>query len=162
MEIISPETTDQTTRLGTKMSKLIEKAKEIMEADPNNRIIVFSQWDSMLKLISKNLKSNEVNHLILNGSYHTLNSKIKKFKLDSSIRILLLSSEKAASGLTLTEATHIILMDTMNRDPETSKTIENQAIGRAVRIGQTKNVMVNRFIMKDTIEEDYYNRFISS
>ena len=161
LEIISPETTDKTTRLGTKMSALIETADRIINADPNNRIIILSQWDSMLKLISTNLKSNLVNHLILNGSYHTVNSKIRKFKLDSSVRILMLSSEKAASGLTLTEATHIILMDTMNRDLETSRTIETQAIGRAVRIGQTKRVQVIRLIMKDSIEEEYYNKFIS-
>ena len=43
-----------------------------------------SQWDSMLKLISKNLQSNDVNHLILNGSYHVLNSKIRKIFLNKS------------------------------------------------------------------------------
>ena len=161
LEIISPDLVEKTNKLGTKMAKLIEMANTITDASPDNRIIIFSQWDSMLKLISNNLKNNNVNHLVLNGSYHILNSKIRKFKLDSSIRILLLSSEKAGSGLTLTEATHIILMDTMNSDPETSKTIENQAIGRAVRIGQTKKVIVNRLIMKDSIEEDYYNRVIS-
>ena len=161
LEIISPDLVEKTNKLGTKMAKLIEMANTIIDASPDNRIIIFSQWDSMLKLISNNLKNNSVNHLVLNGSYHILNSKIRKFKLDSSIRVLLLSSEKAASGLTLTEASHIILMDTMNSDPETSRTIENQAIGRAVRIGQTKKVIVNRLIIKDSIEEDYYNRFIS-
>ena len=124
-------------------------------------MIIFSQWDSMLKLISKNLKNNDVNHLTLNGSYNTINSKLRKFKLDSSIRILLLSSDKAASGLNLTEANHIILMDTLNNDPDTSKIIESQAIGRAVRIGQTKNVQVKRFIMANTIEEEFYNKYIS-
>jgi SNF2 family DNA or RNA helicase len=116
----------------------------------------------MLKLISKNLKSDDVKHLYLSGSYHTLNSKLRKFKLDTSIRIILLSSDNAASGLHLTEATHIVLMDTLNNDPEASKIIETQAIGRAVRIGQTKNVEVKRFIMRDTIEEEFYNKYMLS
>jgi DNA repair protein RAD5 len=161
LQIISPETMDLTNRLGTKMTRLIEYSKDIISLDADNRIIIFSQWDSMLKLISKNLKNNDVNHLTLNGSYNTINSKLRKFKLDSSIRILLLSSDKAASGLNLTEANHIILMDTLNNDPDTSKIIESQAIGRAVRIGQTKNVQVKRFIMANTIEEEFYNKYIS-
>ena len=157
LEIISPTKSNITSQLGTKMSKLIEYSTNIINKNDSNRIIVFSQWDSMLKLISKNLNTGGVNHILLNGSYHTLNNKIRKFKLDNSIRILLLSSEKAGSGLTLTEASHIILMDTMTKDQETTLTIERQAIGRSVRIGQEKTVEVVRFIMKDSIEEQYYN-----
>ncbi len=160
LNIISPENMDLTMKLGTKMSELIKYSKDILEASVDNRMIIFSQWDSMLRLISKNLNTHEVNHMILNGSYHTLNSKLRKFRLDTSIRIVLLSSEKAASGLNLTEANHIVLMDTLNNDPETSKVIENQAIGRSVRIGQTQQVQVKRFIMANTIEEEFYHRFL--
>ena len=67
-----------------------------------------------------------------------------------------MSSDKAVSGLTLTEANHIILLDTLNTDRESSKIIEEQAIGRAVRIGQTHRVNVKRLIMNDTIEYDFY------
>ena len=160
LNIISPENMDMTMKLGTKMSELITYSNQILADSIDNRVLVFSQWDSMLRLISKNLTSNSVNHMILNGSYHTINSKLRKFRLDNSIRIILMSSEKAASGLNLTEANHIILMDTLNNDPETSKVIESQAIGRAVRIGQTQHVQVKRFIMANTIEEDLYNEYL--
>ncbi len=114
----------------------------------------------MLKLVSSTLGDNGVKHLILNGSMYVMNSKIRQFKLDESIRIILLCSERAASGLNLTCANHIVLLDTLNNDKESSQIIEEQAIGRAVRIGQIQNVNVKRFIMKETIEEEYYHRNI--
>ena len=89
---------------------------------------------------------------------YVFNSKVQKFKLDNSIKIVLISMEKNVSGLTLTEANHIVLLDTCNTDSETNKVMEQQAIGRAVRIGQTRQVKVKRFIMKDTIEEEYFRK----
>lgn len=158
IKVVSPENLKIESKLGTKISNLIKCCKYTIKQSENNRIIIFSRWDSMLKLLSKILNEHNINHLILNGSYYMINSKIRKFRLDTSIRIILLSSEKAASGLNLTEANHIILLDTLNNDPDISKVIEEQAIGRAVRIGQTQNVKVTRFIMKDTVEEDFYNK----
>jgi len=152
---------DPNNKWGSKMSEMIRYLKEILSHSTNNRFIVFSQWDSMLKLVGKVLKESDINHLFLNGSIHVINGRIKKFKLDQSVRVVLLSSEKAASGLNLTEASHIILLDTLNNDKESSKIIEDQAIGRSVRLGQTKNVHVQRFIMRDTIEHDYYLRNIN-
>ena len=152
---------DPNNKWGTKMSKLIKHVHKILSEDDSNRFIIFSQWDSMLKLVGKVLQESEINHLFLNGSIHVISGRIKKFKLDKSVRVVLLSSEKAASGLNLTEATHIVLLDTLNTDKESSKIIEEQAIGRSVRIGQQKNVHVQRFIMRDTIEHEYYIRNIS-
>ena len=97
---------------------------------------------------------------MLNGSFSVINSRIKKFKLDFNIRIVLLSSDKAASGLNLTEANHILLLDTHNAGIIMSDLIEEQAIGRAIRLGQKKNVEIKRFVMKNTIEEENYNRNI--
>jgi len=57
----------------------------------------------------------------------------------------------------LTEATHIFLLDPINGSQEKVKATEDQAIGRAHRLGQKKQVRVFRMIIKDTIEEDIYN-----
>ncbi len=93
---------------------------------------------------------------------HIVASKIRKFKIDESINVVLISSDKCPSGLNLTEANHIILLDSLNTTKEHSKIIEEQAIGRAVRIGQKENVIVKRFIMRNTIEHDYYLRNIEN
>ena len=157
LQIISVPELNNVEQLGTKITKLVEHLNELLLVNKSNRIIVFSQWDSMLKMISKVLLDKTLNHIFLNGSFNVLNSKIRKFKLDSNIRIVLLSSDKSVSGLTLTEATHIVLLDTLNHpNKDIAKIIEEQAIGRAVRIGQEKNVNVKRFIMRNTIEHDYF------
>ena len=157
LEIIKPEKIILTNKYGTKLSKLRDYCQEILQNDLSNRMIIFSQWDNMLKLVSNVLDEIGIKYLIINGSMYHINNKLRKFKIDTDIRIVLLSMEKASSGLNLTSANHIVLLDSLNADKETSQTIEQQAIGRAVRIGQSKKVIVKRLIMKDTIEEEFYN-----
>lgn len=161
--IVKDNTVNNTgPKLGTKIEHLINTLKTIISENVNNKIIVFSQWDNMLKLISKILDEYEISHLFLNGSINVINSKIRKFKIQNNINVVLMSSDKSPSGLNLTEASYIILLDTLNTTKEESEIIETQAIGRAVRIGQTKNVDVRRFIMRNTIEHDYYIRNIET
>jgi len=157
LEIIQSDNSDDVNKLGTKLAKLINYLNEKLSENNFNRIIVFSQWDTMLKMISKILKEKSLNHVFLNGSFHVVNNRVKKFKSNPEIRIVLLSSDKSVSGLNLIEANNIVLLDTMNHeDSNVVKLIEEQAIGRAVRIGQNNQVSVKRFIMRDTIEHEYY------
>jgi SNF2 family DNA or RNA helicase len=144
---------------GTKMARLIKYLNEVL-CNPKNRVIVFSQFDNMLKLVGNVLLENNISHLFLKGSANVVQGRIRKFKLDPTIRIILLSSEKAASGLNLTEANNIVLLDSHNAKKNICKIIEEQAIGRSVRLGQKESVIVKRFVMKDTIEEkNYINNF---
>ena len=69
----------------------------------------------------------------------------------------MLSSESAASGTNLTKASQIILLDPVYGDFKYRKDTENQAIGRAHRLGQTEQLEVVRFIVKESIEEEIYN-----
>ena len=142
-------------RWGTKMARMVEYLQQLL-SEPDNRVIVFSQWDSMLRLVARVLEEVSIKHLTIQGSMYVVNSRIRKFKLDPSIRVVLLSSDRASSGLNLTEANHVILLDTLNTDQVASKLIEEQAIGRAVRLGQKKTVEVRRMIMLNTIEYDFY------
>lgn len=164
----APETTsiDQLTyNYGTKLSKLIKLCKNILN-DPNNKIIIFSQWDRLLSMIGKVLKNNEINNVFCKGNVHQRNASIMAFRKDlkkkSKTRIIMLSTENAASGTNLTEATHIIFMEPIKGDIAQIKNMEDQAIGRAVRLGQENQVHVYKLIIKDTIEEDIYNHKISS
>lgn len=142
---------------GTKMGFLIETIQNVISENENNRIIIFSMWDVMLKLVSKLLSKKKVSNEIVNGTVYSIAKKLNKFRNDNDLKVLMLSADKCASGLNLTEATHIILLDTVNADFDLFDRIEQQAIGRAVRIGQKNIVQIIRFIMKDTIEEDNFN-----
>ena len=145
-------------KYGSKMAFLINKINKILNEDKENKIILFSQWDSMLKLVSYVLKEYKIEYLECIGNIFRINNNINKFKYDDNNRLILLSSENCTSGNNLTEASHIILLDTMNNNLEHSRAIEDQAIGRAVRLGQKKNVNVIRLITKNTVEHEYYER----
>jgi SNF2 family DNA or RNA helicase len=93
-----------------------------------------------------------------------VNQKVKKlqeFKEDN-VKIMLLSLVKSASGLNLIEANHIVLLDPMSGSVEESRAYEIQALGRAHRQGQDQKVKLMRFVMRDTFEEELYNRNKSS
>lgn len=147
-------------KYGTKMTELIRVLKDLFKVErenENNRVIVFSQYDNMLKLISKTLTEFKIKNVHIKGNVHSINKNIDKFKRDNSIRVIMLSSENSNSGCNLTEANHIIFIDVINANKDTSKDIECQAIGRSVRLGQKRPVKLIRFITEDTIEDEYYN-----
>ena len=70
---------------------------------------------------------------------------------------LLLSASVKASGANLQQASNVIVLDPAGSSPEHGATLEQQAIGRAVRMGQEKAVRVVRFSVRDTVEEELYN-----
>jgi len=150
-----------TYKYGSKMGKLISLCKQIF-ANPENRIIIFSQWDRLLNNIGKTLKDASIESLICKGNVHQRNAAISSFKKGlhngKECRVILLSIEHCASGVNLTEADSIFIVDQIDGKKEEIKSIENQAIGRAARLGQTKQVKVIRLITKDTIEEEIYKK----
>jgi SNF2 family DNA or RNA helicase len=150
------EISDKVKKYGTKLSYLIDYLNELFKVE-DNRIIIFSQYDSMLKLIGKVLDDFKIKNLFVKGNIMSVTKNIEKFKSDKSYKIIMLSSERSSSGNNLTEASHIIFVDTVNGDKKKVKDLESQAIGRAVRLGQKKPVKLTRLIMKNTIEETLYN-----
>ena len=145
---------------GTKLAKLIKLTKTIL-ADNKNKIIIFSQWDRLLSMIGIVLKDNGVDNVFYVGNVHQRNAAIMSFrknfkKKKNSKRVIMLSTKNAASGTNLTEATHVIFMEPIKGNKEEIKSIEAQAVGRAVRIGQENQVRVIKLIVKDTIEEEIY------
>ena len=156
---IETEQDNNINKYGTKMAYLLTYLKHLFEND-NNKVIVFSKYIKMLNLVSNVLKENNINFVNIKGNVYVKNKAIERFKTDKDTKVIMLSSESCSSGSNLTEASHIILLDTINADNiETVKAIEEQAIGRAVRLGQTKRVEVIRLIMKNTIEHDYYKKY---
>lgn len=143
---------NEINKWGTKMSALINYINNIINHYPDEKVIVFSQWDKMLKLTGEVLTYNKIGHVFCRGTVHQITKSIREFRTNPTCKVVLLSAETSNSGSNLTEANHIILLDTINHSDH--ETIEKQAIGRAVRLGQNKEyVHVVRMIMKDTIEE---------
>ena len=143
-------------KYGSKLGKLILIINNLI-LNSDFRIIIFSQWDDMLHLISKVLLDNNINNSSVKGNIHIRTSAINKFKNSDTNKIILLSSKNAASGTNLNEATHIIFIDPINDTKEKVKAIESQSIARVCRIGQKHKVKLIRILMKNTVEEDIYN-----
>jgi SNF2 family DNA or RNA helicase len=146
-----------TNKYGSKMTSLVEYLHNLFEV-PQNRVIIFSQYDKMLHMIGKTLNEFAINYVYCHGNNYVLNKNINKFKKDDSIRVIMLSSETSNSGSNLTEANHIIFIDVLHQDQVNVKATEAQAIGRAVRLGQKLPVKVVRFITRGTIEEEHFTK----
>lgn len=158
--VIDPQTSSQEAenvsidriKWGSKLAKVMETLKQVL-ANPINRVIIFSQWNTMLQLMGQYLQSNNINYVTSQGHTHQITCSINRFKTENTTKVLLLSSESANSGSNITEANHIFLLDVVDGTPEEARAVESQAIGRAVRLGQKQIVQVYRFIVKNTIEE---------
>ena len=148
-------------KYGSKLGKIITMIKELIQ-DSKTRIIIFSQWDDMLTLIGKTLTDNGINNCNVKGNTNKKNVAIDNYIKGINSKVLLLSMKNTASGLNLQMTTHIFLVDPINASKEEVNTIEGQAIGRAVRINQEKKINVYRILLKDTIEEQIYNTYISA
>jgi SNF2 family DNA or RNA helicase len=138
--------------VGTKLAHLIEFLKE-----KNEHAIIFSQWDDLLHKVGGVLTSSGIKNVFCKGNVWMRGKAIKEFNENDDIKVIMLSSESAASGTNLTKAKYVILLDPVYGTYEYRRNIEWQAIGRAHRMGQTKEVEVIRFIIKSTIEEEIYN-----
>ena len=145
-------------KYGSKLGKLITIVKDLLKLD-ETRIIIFSQWDDMLSLVSRTLSENNINKSIVKGNVHIRTNAIAKFKLGIENKVIMLSLKNAASGTNLTEATHIFFVEPINSNRNESIAIENQAIARACRIGQQHKIKLIRILIKDTIEEDIYKAY---
>ena len=161
IKFVDPSSTDTSNnnplvdRWGTKMASMIEKLG-IIFTNSSSKVIIFSQWNKMLDLVSMVLTESNIKHVFCRGNVHVMSKSINRFKTDPSYKVILLSSENCSSGSNLTEANHIFLLDRMNSDRDNATAIEEQAIARAVRLGQTNSVIVTKFIMQNTIEETYH------
>ncbi len=140
-------------KVGTKLAHLILYLK-----NTKKHSILFSQWDDLLTKIGVVLKEHGIKNVFCKGSVFQRDKAIREFNEDDKIKVIMLSSEKAASGTNLTKASQIILVDPVYGDYKYRRDTENQAIGRAHRLGQKERINVVRFVIKESIEEDIYKQ----
>lgn len=130
-----------------KMQALDEMLEEIISA--GHRVLLFSQFTTVLKNIAKRFQSNEIEYMYLDGSTKTeeRGRMVKEFNEGKS-SIFLISLKAGGTGLNLTGADMVI-----HFDPWWNPAVEDQATDRAHRIGQNKTVEVIKLIAQGTIEE---------
>lgn len=129
----------------SKLSALLERLDEVVAE--GHRSIVFSQFTSFLDHVAEELGARGIPHVILDGSTRNRAEVVEAFR-SGTAPVFLISLKAGGFGLTLTEADYVFLMD-----PWWNPAAENQAIDRAHRIGQTKHVMVYRYVAEGTVEE---------
>ena len=131
-----------------KLNVALEIIEEVIE--DNNKMLVFSQFTSVLKKIEEELNIREIKNKYLDGST-SAKERIKlvsEFNESKEPEIFLISLKAGGTGLNLTSAKFV-----MHMDPWWNPAIEDQATDRAHRIGQKNIVEVIKLVAKDTIEE---------
>lgn len=116
--------------------------------EEQHKILIFSQWTSFLDLIETKFQSLGLATLRLDGSTTNRQDVVDRFQEPDTERILLMSLKAGGTGLNLTAADHVFIMD-----PWWNPAAEEQASNRAWRIGQDKPVFVHKLVAAGTIEE---------
>jgi SNF2 family DNA or RNA helicase len=130
--------------------KLVALLHAMSEMKADEKAVLFSQFTKFLDLVEPFLTFHGYSFVRIDGS-KTANQRIaamNAFKEDGGPRVILCSLHAAGTGITLNRANHCFMMDTW-----WNRSVENQAQDRIHRIGQTRDVRVIRFVMKNSIEE---------
>lgn len=128
----------------------LQALRELMEnaVDGGHKVLVFSQFVQMLKIIERAMKEDGVNYEYLDGSTKDRSERIDRFQEDPTVSAFLISLKAGGTGLNLTAADTVV-----HFDPWWNPAVERQAEDRAHRIGQEKVVNVYRLVAANTIEE---------
>lgn len=133
---------------GNYSAKLEILIENIKEKTGNHKILVFSQFVKMLQIVKTRLDDEGISYEYLDGKTKKRQDNVNNFQTNENVRVFLISLKAGGTGLNLTEADYVFIID-----PWWNPAVENQAIDRCYRIGQTKNVLAYRMICKDTLEE---------
>ncbi len=135
---------------GNESVKIKELIRNIKEKTGKHKILVFSQFVKMLSEVKKQLTAENIVFEYLDGqsSQKQRQDSVENFQQDDNIKVFLISLKAGGTGINLTSADYVYLID-----PWWNPAVENQAIDRTHRIGQDKKVIAYRMICKDTIEE---------
>jgi len=136
------------TTKSVKMERLLSELENNLK---DSKVLIFSQFNSMLDLLSKELRERGIAHFHLSGQtpVEKRAEMISEFQEEGSDQTVFLLSLKAGNaGITLTAADYVFLLD-----PWWNKAVEQQAIDRTHRIGQNKHVFAYKMICKNSIEE---------
>ena len=136
----------RTGETSAKLDKLFEELPILI--DERHKVLVFSQFTSLLAIVQREMRQRGINYAYIDGKTRNREAEVSRFQEDSKIPVFLISLKAGGLGLNLTAADYVFLLD-----PWWNPAVEAQAIDRAHRIGQSRNVMAYRLVARDTIEE---------
>lgn len=116
--------------------------------DSGHKVLLFSQFTSILAVIEEYLKEQNITYEYLDGTTRNRQQRVDHFNNDESIKVFLLSLKAGGTGLNLTSADTVIIYD-----PWWNPAVELQAADRTHRIGQTRPVNSIKLLVRDSIEE---------
>ncbi|MCC6682359.1 MAG: SWIM zinc finger family protein [Phycisphaeraceae bacterium] len=129
-----------------KLDVLLENLEEVI--DEGHKALVFSQFTSMLALVRRRLDAAGIEYCYLDGQTRDRKSVVEQFQTDPHKPVFLISLKAGGFGLNLTAAEYVFILD-----PWWNPAVEQQAIDRTHRIGQTRRVFAYRLICQDTVEQ---------
>ncbi|MDR9752819.1 DEAD/DEAH box helicase [Pseudomonas sp. SZMC_28357] len=146
LRLVNMTLTAKALRAGSgKLASLMDMLEELLSE--GRKILLFSQFTSMLALIEQELQQREIGYSLLTGDTTDRRTPVRQFQ-DGKVPLFLISLKAGGTGLNLTAADTVI-----HFDPWWNPAVENQATDRAYRIGQDKPVFVYKMIAKGTVEE---------
>ena len=134
------------TQESAKLELLLPRLRELHEE--GHKVLVFSQFTSFLSIVKSRLNEEQIPYEYLDGKTRDRAARVTRFQNDADCKLFLISLKAGGLGLNLTEAEYVFLLD-----PWWNPAVEAQAIDRAHRIGQTRNVFAYRLIARHTVEE---------
>ncbi|MCH9675266.1 MAG: DEAD/DEAH box helicase, partial [Gammaproteobacteria bacterium] len=137
---------DRAQDSSAKIDLLLEQIDDLRER--GHKALVFSQFTSLLAIVRHHLDTRGLVYEYLDGKTRDREARVQRFQEDADCGLFLISLKAGGSGLNLTAADYVFILD-----PWWNPAVEAQAIDRSHRIGQTKPVFAYRLIARDTVEE---------
>lgn len=144
--LVASQLDDSPSFESSKLDALLEDIETAVAE--GRKMLVYSQFTSMLSLIAKAVNEKGVRYTYLDGSTVDREKVVLQFQQDPAIPLFLISLKAGGIGLNLTAADYVFLYD-----PWWNEAVENQAINRAHRIGRHDIVIAKRYVVVETIEE---------
>ncbi|MGK6351844.1 DEAD/DEAH box helicase [Parapedobacter sp. DT-150] len=129
-----------------KFESVIHTLESVLQR--GNKVLVFSQFVKQLVIFKQYFDKHGIGYAYLDGATKNRDEVVKQFRENEGTRLFLISIKAGGVGLNLVEADYVFILD-----PWWNPAVEQQAIDRTHRIGQTRNVFIYKFITKDTVEE---------
>ncbi len=132
------------------LPEVVSALEDLLEPlmEEGHKVLVFSQFVTLLELLRTKVKQREWPHYFLAGDTEDRGELVQEFQAAKGGAVFLISLKAGGFGLNLTAASYVVLFD-----PWWNPAVENQAIDRTHRIGQTSKVIAYRLLMRESIEQ---------